>query len=274
MRIAPGVPTAGADGRRQRHARLVLRRRALVRPGAAVAHGASWSPTEPTSSTSAASRPGPVPPGPLVAEEPAGSLPVIEALAADGCPSRSTPCAPRSPSARSRPGGGIVNDVSGGLADADARGGRGAEATYVAMHWRAHSDTCSGFATYDPEDGVVARCATSWPSGSRRSRRRASTRSRSCSTRARLRQAAEHNWALLRGLDVLRPRLPGAGRRQPQVVPRGGCWVGAGGLRPPDRDAATTALTTWLALRHPSVWGVRVHDVRVAARRAGGAGPR
>ena len=43
-----------------------------------------------------------------------------------------------------------------------------------------------------------------------------------------------------------------------------GRLLGSGAsLRLPDeRDAATTALTTWLALRHPSVWGVRVHDVR------------
>ena len=35
----------------------------------------------------------------------------------------------------------------------------------------------------------------------------------------------------------------------------------AAALRPAvERDAATTALTTWLALRQPPVWGVRVHD--------------
>ena len=35
-----------------------------------------------------------------------------------------------------------------------------------------------------------------------------------------------------------------------------------GSLRPaPERDAATVALTTYLALHRP-VWGVRVHDVR------------
>jgi hypothetical protein len=34
-------------------------------------------------------------------------------------------------------------------------------------------------------------------------------------------------------------------------------------LRPaPERDDATLAITTWLALQPVPVWGVRVHDVR------------
>ena len=54
----------GGDGGRQRHARLVQRRRAVRRRGEPRSRTAgSCSPTAPTSSTSAASRPGPARPG-------------------------------------------------------------------------------------------------------------------------------------------------------------------------------------------------------------------
>src|SRR3954452_20640358 len=54
-------------------------------------------------------------------------------------------------------GATIVNDVSGGLADprildvvAES------DATYVCMHWRAHSDRMTDFAVYDGPGGVLA----------------------------------------------------------------------------------------------------------------------
>ena len=56
-------------------------------------------------------------------------------------------------------GAGIVNDVSGGLADPrilDVVADSGA--SYVAMHWRAHADRMRDFTDYAP-DGVVA-CRT------------------------------------------------------------------------------------------------------------------
>ncbi len=72
---------------------------------------------------------------------------------------------------------------------------------------------------------------------------------------------AEHNWALLRGLDRLAdlgfPLLVGPSRKR---------FLGSvlaapdGTPRPVDeREAATLALTVLLAQR--GVWGVRVHDV-------------
>ena len=54
-------------------------------------------------------------------------------------------------------GAGIVNDVSGGLADPDIlRVVAETGVRYVAMHWRAHSDRMTDFATYDGPGGVVA----------------------------------------------------------------------------------------------------------------------
>jgi dihydropteroate synthase len=77
-------------------------------------------------------------------------------------------------------------------------------------------------------------------------------------------KTGEHNWQLLKRLeefDVLaRPMLVGVSRKtflgrllaDPQGNPR----------PPKQRDDATTALTTVLALR--GVWGVRVHTVRAS----------
>ena len=77
-------------------------------------------------------------------------------------------------------------------------------------------------------------------------------------------KTGEHNWELLRRLDELDglgvPQLVGVSRK---------AFLGAllpdedGVPRPaPERDDATTALTTLLALR--AVWGVRVHAVRAS----------
>jgi dihydropteroate synthase len=77
-------------------------------------------------------------------------------------------------------------------------------------------------------------------------------------------KTGEHNWQLLRRLD----ELQGAGLPQLVGVSRktflGTLLAGPDGSpRPPrERDDATTALTTYLALRR--VWGVRVHSVRAS----------
>jgi dihydropteroate synthase len=72
---------------------------------------------------------------------------------------------------------------------------------------------------------------------------------------------AEHNWALLRRLDVLRelgfPVLVGASRKRFL-----GTLLAAkdGTPRPPDgREEATAAITALVAAS--GAWGVRVHDV-------------
>src|SRR5919107_4244355 len=92
---------------------------------------------------------------PLVEEELSRVVPVIAALAGDGAVvSVDTMRAEVAESAIAA-GAAIVNDVSGGLADprmyavvADSA------ATYVAMHWRAHSDHMRDFAVYDGPGGV------------------------------------------------------------------------------------------------------------------------
>ena len=203
---------------------------------------------------------------PLVGEELGRVLPVIEALAADGVTvSVDTMRADVAEQALAA-GAGIVNDVSGGLADDRMLEVVAAsEATYVAMHWRAHSEFMRDFAVYDAEDGGVvsivraeleARVEVIEAAGVDRSRI-------VLDPGLGFAKRPDHDWALLRGLDVLAglglPLLVGASRKSFL----GRLLGSASALRPAvERDAATTALTTWLALRQPPVWGVRVHDVR------------
>lgn len=175
-------------------------------------------------------------------------------------------------------GAAIVNDVSGGLADADLpRFVADAGTPYVVMHWRAPSAHMQSVATYDNVvDDVRAELA---------SRVDALTAAGLDPEQIVLdpglgfAKTADHNWALLRDLDALlglgHPVLIGASRKSFL----GALLADAGGVpRATDgRDAATTALTALVAAQ--GAWAVRVHDVRasrdavdvVAALQAGDA---
>lgn len=161
-------------------------------------------------------------------------------------------------------GAGLVNDISGGLADpamlpqvAEAR------VPYVVMHWRRHSADMQDFATYD--DVVADVCGE-------------------LAVRLDAAKAAgidpdltvvdpgfgfaktpEHNWRLLAQLDRLlalgHPLLVGAGRKS---------FLGRlladehGTARPAlARDDATVATTVLAAAA--GAWCVRVHDARGSA---------
>ena len=199
---------------------------------------------------------------PLLEEELSRVVPVIEALAQDAVVSVDTM---RAEVARAALGAGarIVNDVSGGLADprmlttvATSR------AAYIAMHWRAHSDHMHDFAVYDDAGGVVAAVHDELSA-----RLDAAVAAGIDPDRIVLdpglgfAKRAEHNWALLRDLDVLqdlgRPLLVGASRKRFL----GELLAHDGTDRPVDqREHANTAVTVLLA--QAGVWGVRVHDVR------------
>lgn len=203
---------------------------------------------------------------PLLEEELDRVVPVIEALAADGATvsvdTMRAEVADRALAAGAR----IVNDVSGGLADPAildvvARTG----ATYVAMHWRAHSDRMQQFTEYD--GGVVA--AVRAELGERVAAiRAAGVRDEQIVLDPGLGFAklAEHNWELVRNLDALAdlgfPLLVGGSRKT---------FLGrlledaAGEPRPVgEREAAGVALSALLAagLGGAPVWCLRVHDVR------------
>ncbi len=218
---------------------------------------------------------------PLVAEELGRVIPVITSLVAAGAVVSVDTMRAEVATAAVAAGARVVNDVSGGLADprmlevvADSG------ATYVAMHWRAHSDRMTDFAHY--RDGVVQTVG-----------RELEARRDACEAagigRERLvldpglgfAKQAQHNWDLLAGLDVLEdlgcPLLIGASRKSflgdllaKDGSPRGVC----------ERESAHAALVAILAQR--GVAYLRVHDVEatmdalavVAAMGLGNDGPR
>ncbi|NYI99466.1 dihydropteroate synthase [Nocardioides thalensis] len=199
---------------------------------------------------------------PLAEEELGRVVPVITALAKDGAVVSVDTMRAEVAAAALDAGARIVNDVSGGLADpAILDVVAGSRATYVAMHWRAHSDRMQEFTSYDgPVADVVAR----------------ELRERVAAIRAAgvpddrivldpglgFAKTGDQNWELLAGLDAVQelglPVLVGASRKRFL----GTLLAGPDGEpRPVDeRELAHAAIVTVLAQR--GVWGVRVHDVR------------
>lgn len=160
-------------------------------------------------------------------------------------------------------GAGMVNDVSGGLADPDMLTTVAALGVdYVAMHWRAHSAQMEHFSDYDDVVREVAQALQE--------------RLAACIMAGvdpgqvildpglGFAKQNHHNWELLAGLrhimDIGPRVLVGASRKR---------FLGAllaDGEEPrpvTERDDATAAITTLAALA--DVWGVRVHDVRASA---------
>ena len=200
---------------------------------------------------------------PEVAEELRRILPVIRELAATGaCVSIDTmraAVAERAIAAGAR----VVNDVSGGKADGRllhlvAESG----VPYICMHWRGHSEDMQSKASYtDVVAEVIAELRGQLDEADRAG---VAADKVIIDPGFGFAKTGEHNWQLLERLeefDVLgRPMLAGVSRK---------AFLGHlladpdGSPRPAkERDDATTALTTVLALR--GVWGVRVHSVRAS----------
>ena len=203
---------------------------------------------------------------PLVDEELGRVIPVIRELAGAGAVVSVDTMRADVAEAAVSAGAAIVNDVSGGLADPRMLSAVAASgAAYVAMHWRAHSAQMHDFAVYDGPGGVVAAVRDELSA-----RLEAAVSAGIGRERVVLdpglgfAKDAEHNWALLRDLEVLQalgqPLLVGASRKRFL----GGLLADADGTpRPVDqREHANTALTVLLA--RAGVWGVRVHDVRAS----------
>lgn len=199
---------------------------------------------------------------PLVAEELDRVVPVIRELAGDGALVSVDTMRAEVAQAALEAGARIVNDVSGGLADPRILDVvAGSDATYVAMHWRAHADRMRDFADYEP-DGVVE-------SVRRELGERLDAVEAAGIPRERIvldpglgfAKRPHHNWELLAALDVLEglgcALLVGASRKS---------FLGAlladdGSPRPIDeREHAHAALVALLAAR--GVDYLRVHDVR------------
>lgn len=201
---------------------------------------------------------------PLVEEELGRVVPVVSELAAAGAVVSVDTMRAEVAQAALAAGATFVNDVSGGLADPailDVVAASGA--TYVAMHWRAHSDRMADFASYEQPGGVVAAVREELSQ-----RLEAILAAGVAPDRVVLdpglgfAKRAEHSWELIRHIEQItgmgHPVLVGASRKSFL----GHLLADADGTpRPVDeREHANTALTVLLAQR--GVWGLRVHDVR------------
>lgn len=188
-------------------------------------------------------------------------LPVISALGAEGVTISVDTMRAEVADQALRAGAAIVNDVSGGRADAGmhelvASWG----VPYVLMHWRGHAQQMDDLAIYDDPIAQVRQELTeqidkALDAGIAQS-------SLIVDPGLGFAKNAEHNWSLLRRLDRLHdlgyPLLLGPSRKR---------FLGAlladshGEMRETSgRDVATAALSTLLTERE--VWGIRVHDVR------------
>jgi dihydropteroate synthase len=160
-------------------------------------------------------------------------------------------------------GARMINDVSGGSADAGLpKVAAAADVPYVVMHWRGHSADMQSRAVYDD---VVAEVAAEL-----RAQVDAVVAAGVAPERVIVdpglgfAKHGRHNWLLLAHLDRLTglgPVLVGASRKS---------FLGAllaegdGTPRPvDDRDDASAAITALAAAA--GVWGVRVHQVRASA---------
>lgn len=189
-------------------------------------------------------------------------LPVVQALVAEGVTVSIDTMRSEVAVAAVECGAGIVNDVSGGQADAAMHAVIANLAVpYVIMHWRGHSDRMDEQAIYDDparqvREEISARVEAALDAGIDRG-------SLIIDPGIGFAKNAEHNWSVLRSLDALAdlglPVLVGASRKRFL----GELLVDASG-NPRDadgRDVATATLSGVLA-QGGSVWGLRVHDVQ------------
>lgn len=192
--------------------------------------------------------------------EAARVLPVVRALAADGLVLSVDTTRASVAAASLEAGAQIINDVSGGLADPDmARVAADSGAPWVLMHWRGHSRNMNALATYDDvvkevREELTARVDAALAAGVRED-------AIVLDPGLGFAKRAEHDWALLHGLDAILslgfPVLVGASRKR---------FLGSlladsdGEPRPPSgREVATAAVSALAAAA--GAWGVRVHDV-------------
>ena len=208
-------------------------------------------------------------------------LPVIAELSAAGVRTSVDTTRAEVAEAALSAGAVLVNDVSGGQADAGmARLVADAGVPWVLMHWRGHSRQMYAAARYG--DVVTEVCAELTARVEDVVAAGVAPEQLVLDPGLGFAKRAEHNWALLAGLDRLvdlgLPVLLGASRKSFL----GRLLAGPDGApRPAEQREAATLATTVLAAE-PGAWGVRVHDaagsvdaVRTvaavhAARRPGG----
>lgn len=191
-------------------------------------------------------------------------LPVVKELAAHGVVVSIDTMHAEVAEAALECGARMVNDVSGGRADA-RMGALLAEANvpWVLMHWRSvdadrpHHVPAYGDVVVDVRAELLAAVDAAVAAG-------VSAEKLVIDPGLGFAKSAQHNWALLRALPQFVatgiPVLVGASRKR---------FLGAllaesdGTLREPDGRETATAVISALAAEH-GAWGVRVHDVRAS----------
>ena len=149
-------------------------------------------------------------------------------------------------------GASIINDVSGGLADAEMLSTAASlELPYIAMHWRGHSKDMNSRAVYkDVVSEVIIeieeRITACLEAGIKKD-------NLIIDPGLGFAKDADHNWAIIDSIssfvDLGYPVLVGASRKR-----------FLGGDNPDLREAATIALTQRLSTT--GIWAIRVHSVK------------
>lgn len=186
-------------------------------------------------------------------------LPVVEALAAEGTTVSVDTMNAETARAAVAAGASIVNDVSGGLADASMNGVVASlGSTFVISHWRGHSTVMEDRAQYDDVVRDVVRelgAQTSVAVAAGIAPERIIV-----DPGLGFAKRGAHNWALLAHIDAIAalgfPVMVGASRKRflGELVDA----LGEHGSVE-DRDVPTAVLSALLA---DEVWAVRVHDVK------------
>ncbi len=165
-------------------------------------------------------------------------------------------------------GAWIVNDVSGGLADARmASVIADTDARYVAMHWRGHSTQMADRAHYgdvagEVRDELAGRLDALEQAGVARERV-------VLDPGIGFAKTARHNWEVLAGLDRIAelgvPLLVGASRKRflGDLPVRGRSEPETEVLPVTARDLPTAVISAVAAMS--GVWAVRVHDAAATA---------
>ncbi|KZB83341.1 dihydropteroate synthase [Amycolatopsis regifaucium] len=187
-------------------------------------------------------------------------MPVIRSLAADGLAMSVDTTRAEVAAAAIEAGASVINDVSGGLADPNmAKVAAETGVPWVLMHWRGHSKDMNALASYEDVVGdvraeLLSRVDEAVNAG-------VDPGAIVLDPGLGFAKNAEHDWALLNGLDSLLalgfPVLVGASRKRFL----GRLLAGKdGNPAPPDgREDATAAVSALAA--SAGAWGVRVHEV-------------
>jgi dihydropteroate synthase len=154
----------------------------------------------------------------------------------------------------------MVNDVSGGKADAEMLGYIATlDTPYILMHWRGPSNIMNTLTDYDDVVADVTaeisqQVDVAVAAGIARERI-------AIDPGIGFAKTVDQNWPILKHLDVLEglglPILMGASRKKflGELLAKDGV-----ARESDERESATTAITTLMAAR--GLWAVRVHDVK------------